>query len=200
VDLVKSLLLAGILALSPAVAAAQPWDDVVAQASARFGFPEDWVRDVIRAESGGDVRALSPKGAMGLMQLMPDTWRRLRAELGLGADPYLPRDNILAGVAYLRSLYDRYGAPAFLAAYNAGPARLDDYLLRSRPLPAETRRYVAKLGPAIQGAGAVNAPAPAPPTVFAIRHDASSEDSVRPATSDLFAVHQAEPVASPGTP
>lgn len=95
---------------------------------------------------------------------MPETWRRLRVELSLGADPYQPHDNILAGVAHLRSLHDRYGAPAFLAAYNAGSARLDDYLLRSRPLPVETRRYVGRLEPSLQGAAA---PAPtAPPLIL----------------------------------
>ena len=183
-DLVRSAILAGVLALTPAVALAEPWDDAIAEASARFGLPETWVREVIRAESGGDVRALSPKGAMGLMQLMPKTWRQLRAQLGLGADPYQPRDNILAGVAYLRELYDHYGAPAFLAAYNAGSARLDDYLLRSRPLPAETRRYVGRLASAIQGAPL------APPSVFAVRHDGSSTvPAATPATADgLFAI------------
>jgi soluble lytic murein transglycosylase-like protein len=202
VDLVRSVLFAGVVALAPTVAMAEPWADAVAEASTRFGFPEDWVRDVIRAESGGDVRALSPKGAMGLMQLMPETWRRLRMDLSLGADPYQPHDNILAGVAYLRSLYDRYGAPAFLAAYNAGPARLDDYLLRSRPLPAETRRYVARLGPAIQGVAAMPGSSMPPPTVFAIRHDVSSGPAARsqPAASDLFAVHPADPEASSDTP
>jgi soluble lytic murein transglycosylase-like protein len=66
-DLVKSVVLAGLLALAPAVAAAGPWADAIAEASARFGLPEVWVREVFRAESGGDVRAVSPKGAMGLM-------------------------------------------------------------------------------------------------------------------------------------
>src|SRR3546814_5730962 len=77
----------------------------------------------MRVESRGDVRAVSPKGAMGLMQLMPDTWASLRVRLGLGANPYDPRDNILAGAAYLREMHDRYGSPGFLAAYNAGPGR-----------------------------------------------------------------------------
>jgi len=56
-------------------------------------------------ESGGDVLALSPQGAMGLMQIMPNTWAGLRARHGLGADPYEPRDNILAGAAYLREMH-----------------------------------------------------------------------------------------------
>ena len=77
----------------------------------------------MRAESFGDVRAMSPKGAMGLMQIMPETWAALRSRYGLGADPYDAHDNIMAGAAYLRELHDRYGTPGFLAAYNAGPAR-----------------------------------------------------------------------------
>ncbi|HEY0267457.1 MAG TPA: lytic transglycosylase domain-containing protein, partial [Rhizomicrobium sp.] len=56
-------------------------------------------------------------------------------------------DNIMAGTAYLRELYDLYGSPGFLAAYNAGPGRLDDYLTRNRSLPDETRRYVARISP-----------------------------------------------------
>ena len=76
----------------------------------------------MHVESIGDVRARSPKGAMGLMQIMPETYAALRARYALGANPYDPRDNILAGAAFLRELHDRYGTPGFLAAYNAGPA------------------------------------------------------------------------------
>jgi hypothetical protein len=97
----------------------------------------------IRAESLGDVRALSPKGAMGLMQIMPETWAELRLRYGLGADPFDPHDNITAGAAYLRELHDRYGERGFLAAYNAGPGRYEDHPTTGRPLPAETLSYVA---------------------------------------------------------
>ena len=72
----------------------------------------------------GDVRAISPRGAIGLMQIMPETWAGLRQRYGLGADPYDAHDNIIAGAAYLRELHDRYGIPGFLAAYNAGPSRV----------------------------------------------------------------------------
>lgn len=88
---------------------------------------------------------------MGLMQVMPQTYATLRARYGLGADPYAPRDNILAGAAYLRELLDRYGVPWFLAAYNAGSARLDAFLDTGRALPAETQRYLAALAPQIGG-------------------------------------------------
>ncbi len=93
----------------------------------------------MRAENFAEVRAVSPKGAMGLMQIMPETWTRLRVRYGLGADPYEPHDNTLAGAAYLRELLDRYGSPGFLAAYNAGPARYEDHLATGRALPAETQ-------------------------------------------------------------
>ena len=86
---------------------------------------------------------------MGLMQVMPHTYAALRARYGLGANPYAPRDNILAGAAYLREMLDRYGVPWFLAAYNAGPARLDAFLHTGRALPAETQRYLAALAPQI---------------------------------------------------
>jgi Transglycosylase SLT domain len=124
----------------------------VAEAGQRFGIPASWIRVVMRAESGGDAHARSPKGAMGLMQIMPETWAALRSRYGLGADPYDAHDNVLAGAAYLRELHDRYGNPGFLAAYNAGPARYEDHLATGRPLPAETQAYLATLAPLIDGA------------------------------------------------
>lgn len=122
------------------------WQAFIAEASQRFGIPEAWIRAVMRAESGGNPRALSPKGAMGLMQIMPETWAELRTRYGLGANPYDPRDNILAGTAYLRELYKRYGYPDLFAAYNAGPQRFDAYLFNGKPLLDETRTYLARLG------------------------------------------------------
>lgn len=119
----------------------------IAEAAQRFGIPAVWIRAVMRAESANDPRAVSPKGAIGLMQIMPATWAELRARHGLGHDPYDPRDNILAGAAYLSELHDLYGAPGFLAAYNAGPGRYEKHLATGRALPAETRAYVAALAP-----------------------------------------------------
>ena len=133
---------------------ADPIASVVAEASQRFGIPASWIHAVMQVESFGDVRALSPKGAMGLMQIMPEAWAALRSRYGLGADPFDAHDNILAGAAYLRELLDRYGSPGFLAAYNAGPARYEDHLATGRPLPAETQAYVAALAPVI-GGGAI---------------------------------------------
>jgi soluble lytic murein transglycosylase-like protein len=119
----------------------------IAEAAGRFDLPAHWIRAVITVESAGDPRAMSPAGAMGLMQLMPDTWAELRKDFALGNDPYDPRDNILAGTAYLRAMYDQFGAPGFLAAYNAGPARYAEHVATGRPLPRETRAYVARLAP-----------------------------------------------------
>lgn len=102
----------------------------------------------MRAESAGDPSATSPKGAMGLMQIMPETWAGLRARHRLGADPYDPHDNIIAGAAYIRELSDRYGSPGWIAAYNAGPGRYEDSL-DGRPLPAETRAYLAIIAPSV---------------------------------------------------
>ena len=145
-------------------AAAHPYAAHIAEASQRFGIPEHWIRAVLRAESAGDVRAVSSAGAMGLMQVMPDTWAGLRVRYGLGRDPYDPRDNILAGTAYLREMFDRYGnVAAMLAAYNAGPGRYDEYLATGRTLPAETRAYVAALAPILGGATATDPPSSAPP-------------------------------------
>ena len=133
-----------------------PWGPYIAEASKKYDVPERWVREVMRQESGGQLYLngqliISPAGAMGLMQIMPETYDELRGRYSLGDDPYDPHDNIMAGAAYLREMYNVYGSPGFLAAYNAGPQRLDDYLTRGRPLPDETRRYVARVGRAIDG-------------------------------------------------
>ena len=130
--------------------------ELVAEAAQRFELPAAWIRAVMKAESNGDPRAISPKGAMGLMQIMPETWVGLRARYSLGADPYDPHDNIVAGAAYIRELYDRYGSPGWIAAYNAGPGRYEDSL-KGRSLPAETRAYVANVAPSL---GDGDAPAP----------------------------------------
>jgi hypothetical protein len=134
-----------------------PWGPYITEAAAKYDVPERWIREVMRVESGGQefrssgVLITSPVGAMGLMQLMPATYDEVRARYNLGDDAFDPHNNILAGTAYLREMYDAFGSPGFLAAYNGGPARLEDYLTHNRPMPAETRRYVAMIGPYIQG-------------------------------------------------
>lgn len=136
---------------SPPGPPSDPWGPWIRDASRRFDVPETWIREVMRQESGGRATATSPVGAMGLMQVMPGTYRELQARYNLGPDPYHPYDSLQAGAAYLREMYELYGSPAFLAAYNAGPRRLEDYLWGGRGLPNETRNYVARIGPRIAG-------------------------------------------------
>ena len=138
----------------PGAVAADSVAAYVAEAARRFSIPESWIYAVMRVESAGNPRAVSPKGASGLMQVMPATWANLRARYGLGNDIYDPRDNIMAGAAFLREMYDRYGAPGFLAAYNAGPGRYENHLTTGRPLPTETIAYVRRLAPIIGGTSA----------------------------------------------
>ncbi len=139
-----------------------PWGPYVVEASRRFDVPDVWIREVMHVESGGyQFRAsgaltTSPVGAMGLMQLMPETYDEVRARYTLGDDAFDPHNNIMAGAAYIREMYDAFGSPGFLAAYNAGPARLEDYLTHNRPLPDETRRYVYMIGTRIAGTWPVN--------------------------------------------
>jgi len=131
---------------------AQAIATIVADAARRFAIPETWILAVMRAESAGDPRAVSSAGAIGLMQIMPRTWAYLRGRYGLGPDPFDVHDNVTAGAAWLKELHDRYGSPGFLAAYNAGPARYEAYIAAGRPLPAETRAYVAEVAPILDGA------------------------------------------------
>lgn len=127
-------------------AAASPYGPYVSEAAARFELSEGLILAVMRTESGGNPRAISPAGAMGLMQIMPATWPGLSAQHRLGADPFDIRANILAGAAYLRAMLDRYGDPGIaLAAYNAGPRRVDDWRAGTQSLPAETVAYVARI-------------------------------------------------------
>jgi len=143
-----------------AVQAAKPspdidrWHPFIAEAAIRSQMLESWIRAVMKAESGGRTLLngrpiISPAGAMGLMQLLPMTYQDMRAQHGFGPDPYEPRDNILAGAAYLRAMYDRFGYPGLFAAYNAGPERYGAYLRTGQALPAETIQYLASLGPEV---------------------------------------------------
>ncbi len=115
----------------------------IAEASARFTVPAPLIRAIIQIESAGNDHAISPRGAMGLMQLMPATWVQLSVRYELGLDPFDPKDNIMAGTAYVRDLRDRLGSAGFLAAYHAGPTRDEQHLMTRQPLPPETAAYVA---------------------------------------------------------
>jgi hypothetical protein len=132
------------------------WMPHIREASERFDVPERWIRAVMMRESHGrhmvNGRVLTSKaGAIGLMQVMPGTYELMRAQYGLGPDPADVRDNIMAGTAYLREMYDLFGAPGFLAAYNCGPACYANVLARKQKLPGETRAYLAALTPQIRG-------------------------------------------------
>jgi hypothetical protein len=127
-----------------------PWQSDIREAADRYGLPFAWIEAVIQAESAGcaDMNGkptTSYAGAMGLMQLMPATWEEYRSRLRLGDDPFDARDNILAGSAYLRDLYDRFGASGFLAAYQAGPERYEESIRDGRTLPRETRDYIGRV-------------------------------------------------------
>jgi soluble lytic murein transglycosylase-like protein len=208
----RLLILAAALAVATP-AAADPvdrWADHIAEASARFGIPEPWIRRVMQAESGGRTTLaarpiVSHAGAQGLMQVMPDTWRDLRAAHGLGPNPHDPRDNILAGTAYLRAMYDRFGYPGLFAAYNAGPARYAEHLSRGRRLPSETVAYVAQVAGGasaarpISGADALASAPDERPSLFALRiagpqQSAAAEPASQPTVApSLFFALRSDP-------
>lgn len=125
------------------------WTPFIKEASRRFGVAEAWIGAVMRLESGGrtlldDKRPItSSAGAMGIMQVMPETYQEMRRQHGLGADPYDPHDNVLAGTAYLSWLYGKYGYPKMFAAYNAGPGTIEAQSAGTRKLPDETRAYIS---------------------------------------------------------
>lgn len=111
----------------------------ISAAAARHGLPAALVRAVVAVESGGEPRAVSPKGALGLMQLMPATAR----ELGV-SDPLDPWQNLEGGCRYLRQQLDRFGDLRLaLAAYNAGPEAVE--MASGVPAITETREYVARI-------------------------------------------------------
>ena len=119
---------------------AVPLNDVVNSASAAYHLDPDLVNSVIHAESGFNAHAVSPKGARGLMQLMPDTANKLGVN-----DSFDSQANVDGGSRYLRELLERYNFDLVkaLAAYNAGPQRVDQY--RGVPPFRETRAYVARI-------------------------------------------------------
>jgi soluble lytic murein transglycosylase-like protein len=115
---------------------------LIRAAAQKHGVPTAFVTSIVKAESNFDPNALSPKGAIGLMQLMPETAQQF------GADPHVPAQNIDAGTRYLRWLINKYhkyrnGSSRAIAAYNAGPGMVDRY--RGTPPFRETRIYVARV-------------------------------------------------------
>jgi len=129
-----------VLPMLPAIAGELvPFGEIIESVAAEHGVPARLVRAVIKVESDYQEHARSPKGAMGLMQLMPDTAKRFAV-----ADPYNARQNIEGGIKYLKMLLDRFPNMGLaLAAYNAGEAAVDRF--RGIPPYAETRDYVARI-------------------------------------------------------
>ena len=127
---------------TPLVARTNPhFEPLIRQHASQRGIRPELVRAVIQVESAFNPRAVSPKGAMGLMQLMPDTAKRFGV-----IDPFNPAENIRAGVSYLRQLLDKYDhdEQLALAAYNAGPGAVDKYGSKVPPY-RETQNYVLKI-------------------------------------------------------
>jgi len=138
---------------------ADAFDEAIQEHSAAHGVSPDLVRAVIQVESAFNPTAVSSKGAMGLMQLMPATARELGVE-----NPFLPEENIRGGVTYLRKLLDRYDSNVelALAAYNAGPGSVEKY--GTVPPYRETQAYVRKVTGA--SGAAASSPAPPDPTIY----------------------------------
>lgn len=168
--------------------AVDQWQPLIADAARRFAVPEDWVRAVMRLESGGHATLggapiTSSAGAMGLMQLMPGTYADLRLRYGFGADPYDPHDNIFAGTAYLHEMFIRYGYPNLFAAYQAGPKRLDRVLSGANSLPKSTLDYMNSLTLSTENALAVSEnptaqpPKPTPNPLFFVRAESEISPS-----------------------
>jgi soluble lytic murein transglycosylase-like protein len=199
---VVRLSLAAAAALSLTWSGAAPaspvdrWASQIHEASARFDIPETWIERVMHVESGGlailEGRPItSPSGAMGLMQLMPGTWAEMRSSLGLGDDPYDPRDNILAGTAYLRSMYDRFGYPGLFAAYNAGSRRYGESLASGRRLPPETRAYVSRILHPSEQLAPESRNSRVQPAIFALDRKAPENSALTPSEhSQLFAIRR----------
>ncbi len=118
----------------------------VPEAASHSDLPTEIVSRVMMAESGGSSRIVSPKRAMGCMQIMPATWAYLSSRYNLGEDPFDARRNMIGGAMYLAELVARYGMPGALAAYNAGPGRYERYAAGTATLPAETIAYTSRIG------------------------------------------------------
>jgi soluble lytic murein transglycosylase-like protein len=130
-----------VTAPAPAIHVSTP-EELAAQAAKKYSLPESFVRSVMRVESGLRQEAVSPKGALGLMQLMPETARKL------GVDPKNSKENAEGGAQYLRDLLARYEdrpdqVVLALAAYNAGPGAVEHY--HGVPPYRETRQYILRV-------------------------------------------------------
>lgn len=180
----------------PASAAAG-YESLIRTHAERTGLSPDLVRAVIQVESAFNPAARSPKGAMGLMQLMPQT----AAWLGVNR-PYDPDQNIAGGTTYLRALLDRYGGDVTLAlaAYNAGPAAVERFGFRVPPF-AETTAYVRRVDraagtPATAGRAQVSSAAPGPAaTTRAAQAHARPTPAATPVIYRVVDIVEGRPVA-----
>jgi hypothetical protein len=126
------------------------YDPIISEAARRFNVPEDRIRAVMGVESGGRAGAVSPKGASGLMQVMPGTYTDLARRHGFGPDRFDPRNNIFAGTAYLGEMYSQFGNwDEATAAYNMGPGRAMKVRNGTATMPAETVAYMPKVNAAL---------------------------------------------------
>jgi soluble lytic murein transglycosylase-like protein len=119
-------------------APSDPYASLIAEAAQRFAIPAAWIRAIMRIESRGDRRVVSAKGAMGLMQLMPETARKYAV-----TDPYDPAANIEAGIKHLKALLERLPMALALAAYNAGEGAVQRF--HGIPPYPETQLYVSRI-------------------------------------------------------
>jgi len=137
------LFLALLLTLATPASGAVPHAAALLRASNESGVSFDLLAAVARVESRFDAGAVAPDGSVGLMQLQPRTGRAVARRLGVPWRPFDPETNARLGAAYLGELLRRYGCPRLaLAAYNAGPGRVDRLLRAGRPVP---QRYARKV-------------------------------------------------------
>ncbi|HEX4118901.1 MAG TPA: lytic transglycosylase domain-containing protein [Rhizomicrobium sp.] len=172
------------------------WEPMVQDAARKFNIPAQWIRAVMRQESGGrtvlsdNSPITSGAGAMGVMQLMPGTYSQMAEQYRLGADPFDPHDSIYAGAAYLNWLHHKYGYPAMFAAYNDGPGNIEDHLYHGRPLPAETRGYIASIARFLKekafGLGSV---ALTQPDGVKVKIDPAKVTGIQPAVPGIYAAN-----------
>ncbi|GCD76109.1 murein transglycosylase [Acetobacter pasteurianus NBRC 3299] len=181
---------------NPPGPAVDKWGPYIQEASTRFSIPQAWIRAVMQQESGGHQYmhghlTRSVHGAVGLMQIKPDTYRELAKRYQLGSDPYNPHDNIMAGSGYIRQLYDRFGSPDFLAAYSCGPQCMENHRTHHTVLPSYAKAYLASVTPHL------NDPVPSaitPASTIAIA------DTPAPTITPAVAVAPAQQVASIASP
>jgi hypothetical protein len=185
------------------------WRGDIEKAADRFHVDEELIRAVVRVESGGCEHLggrpiSSASGAMGLMQLMPSTWAVYRARLRLGADPYNPRDNILAGSAYLYDLIQKLGFFDGLAAYFAGAETILHTQTDHTRVSHATLRYVRDVLEIIISDTATQSSSarrttPSSVPVFAIRRskEPHNESLLESTASALFAIRRAQ-IVRPG--